>query len=85
MEETRFLRLVLPPKEEVEKAEPHSDPLFRFTRIVLNLASSALDCLNRISQQEMGKSSPSCALLEEYYLLHHHLDFIKRLCEAKRT
>jgi hypothetical protein len=38
-----------------------------------------LDCLNRISSQEMAKKSPSPPLLEEYCLLHHCLDFVKRL------
>jgi hypothetical protein len=50
MNETGFLKLVSPPEKEVEKGEHHSDPLFRFSRIVLTLTLSALDCLNRISQ-----------------------------------
>lgn len=85
MNETGFLKLVLPPEKAVEKGEHHSDPLFRFSQVVLNLTSSALDCLNRISRREMEKDSPSFALLEEYHLLHHYLEFTERLCREKKA
>jgi hypothetical protein len=84
MEETRFLKLVPPAKKEESKVDDHSDPLFRFKGVVLNLTESALDCLNRISQQEMQKNSPSPNLMEEYFLLHHYLNFIGRLCRNKK-
>jgi hypothetical protein len=83
MGEPSYLKLVSPPKKEVGQVEHHSDPLVRFKGLVLNLTQSALDCLNRISQQEMEKDSPSPNLLEECFLLHHHLDFIKRFCQDK--
>jgi len=85
MEETRYLKLVPPSKKEKEagRISHRSDPLTRFKRVVLNLTESALDCLNRISQKDMEKDSPSPTLLEEYFLLHHYLDFIKRLCKGK--
>jgi hypothetical protein len=83
MDETHFLEIVPPPKKEVGQVEHHSDPLVRFKGLVLNLTKSALDCLNRNSQQEMEKDSPSPNLLEEYFLLHHYLDFIKRFCQGK--
>jgi len=84
MEETPFLKIVSPPKKEVPQVDQHLDPLARFKGLVLNLTESALDCLNRIAQQEVQKNSPSPNLMEEYYLLCHYLDFIKRLCEEKQ-
>jgi hypothetical protein len=83
MDETHFLKLVPPPKKEVSQVENHSDPLVRFRRVVLNVTESASDCLDRISRREMQKGAPSPALMEEYYLLRHYLDFIKKLCQTK--
>jgi len=83
MEEKRFLKLVPPPKKEPTQVGPQVHPLARFKGLILNLTESALDCLNRISQHEMQKDSPSPTLMEEYYLLHHYLDFIRRLCQGK--
>ena len=82
-ERTHFLKVVSTSKKEVDPLSPHLDPLHRFKGIVLNLTESALDCLNQISQQEMQKDSPSPTLMEEYFLLHHYLDFIERLCRNK--
>lgn len=79
-----FLKAVPPSKKEVDQVDLHLDPIDRFKGTVLNLAGSALDCLNRISQQEMQKDSPSPTLMEEYFLLHHYLDFIDRLCREKK-
>ncbi len=81
MEETYYLKLLLPPKKEREQEIPHLDPMARLRGIILNLVGNALTCLNRISQLEMEKDSPSSTLMEEYFLLHHYLDFIKRLCQ----
>jgi hypothetical protein len=50
--------------------------------VALNLTEGALGCLNRISQGETQKESPSPTLMEDYFLLHHYLDFIKRLCQG---
>jgi hypothetical protein len=83
MEEKNFLKLVSSSKKEVGRDCHRSDPPARFRGVVLNLIENALDCLNQISQQEMEKNSPSPTLLEEYFLLHHYLDFIKRLCRGK--
>jgi hypothetical protein len=82
MEETRFLKLIPSSKKEEGKADHRLDPLDRFKGMVLNLTKSASDCLNRISQREMQKDSPSPSLMEEYFLLHHYLDFIKRFCQG---
>ncbi len=82
-ERTSFLKVILPSKREADQVSPHLDPLDRLKGIVLNLTESASDCLNRISQREMQKDSPSPTLMEEYFLLHHYLDFIKRLCQGK--
>jgi hypothetical protein len=83
-EKTRSLKVVPPSKKEVEQVSPNLDPLDRFKGMVLNLTESAYDCLNRISQREMQKDSPSPTLMEEYFLLHHYLDFIERLCRDKK-
>jgi len=82
-ERTHFLKVVPPSKKEAEQVSPHLDPLDRFKGMVRNLTESASDCLNRISQREMQKDSPSPTLMEEYFLLHHYLDFIERLCQNK--
>ncbi len=84
MEETRLLRLLSSPEKEERQVADRLDPLVRFKGVVLNLTESALDCLNRISQREMQKDSPSPTLMEDYFLLHHYLDFIERLCRGKK-
>ena len=83
MNNPRILKLVDSSKQDMEQSDRYNDPLFRFKKIVLNLDENALECLNRISRQEMEKESPSPDLMEEYYLLHHYLDFIKRLCNGE--
>jgi hypothetical protein len=84
MEETSLSKLL--PRAEKEEAEvgDHLDSLVRFRGVVSNLTKSALDCLNRISQREMQKDSPSPTLMEDYFLLHHCLDFIERLCRDRK-
>jgi hypothetical protein len=82
-ERTHFLKVVPPSKKEVDHVSPHLDPFHRFKGTILNLTEIASDCLNRISQREMEKHSPSPTLMEEYFLLHHYLDFIERLCRDK--
>ncbi len=84
MEETRLLKLLPRAKKEESQVDGHLDPLVRFKGVVLNLTESASDCLNRISQREMQKDSPSPTLMEDYFLLHHYLDFIERLCRGKK-
>jgi hypothetical protein len=84
MEESIFLKLVKPAKREEKEVCPKLDPLLRFKGLILNLTENALKCLNRISQQEMSRNSPSPSIMEEYYLLHHYLDFIKRLCKTQK-
>ncbi len=83
MKEPHFLKLIPPAKKQETKVDDHLDPLVRFKGVVSNLTKSALDCLNRISQREMQKDSPSSTLMEDYFLLHHYLDFIKRLCQGQ--
>jgi hypothetical protein len=81
MEETHLLKLVYPSKKGIDKDHPHFKPLNLFKGVVLNLNEGALNCLNRLSCQEMQKNSPSLTLMEEYFLLRHYLDFIRRLCQ----
>jgi len=84
MDEIPFLKLVPSTPKKDDSESSLSDPLNRLRGVVLNLTESALDCLNRVSQQEAQKKSPSASLMEEYFLLHHYLDFIRRLCEGKK-
>ncbi len=83
MREPHFLKLIPPVKKQESRVEDHLDPLVHFKGVVLNLTESASDCLNRISQQETQKESPSPTLMEDYSLLHHYLDFIRRLCQGQ--
>ena len=78
------LKMVSPSKRKSDEARLHLEPIDRFKGTVLNLTESALTCLNRISQQEIQKDSPSPTLMEEYFLLHHCLDFIDKLCREKK-
>jgi len=84
MDEIPFLKLVPSTPKKGNSQTSLSDPVNRLRGVVLNLTESALDCLNRVSQQEAQKKSPSASLMEEYFLLHHYLDFIRRLCEGKK-
>lgn len=84
MNEIPFLKLIPPTPKKGDPESSLSDPLNRLKGVVLNVTESALDCLNRVSQQEAQKKSPSSNLMEEYFLLHHYLDFIRRLCERKK-
>lgn len=83
MKEPYYLKLVPTATKETDQESPLLDPLFRFKKVVLNLIENALTCLNRIAQAEMEKDSPSPNLMDEYFFLHHYLDFIRRLCEKK--
>jgi hypothetical protein len=83
MKQRHFLKFIPPAKKQENQIDDHLDPLVRLKGVVLNLTESASDCLNRISQQETQKESPSPALMEDYFLLHHYLDFIKRLCQGQ--
>ncbi len=84
MEETRLLRLLPSTRKEESQVDDHLDPLVRFKGVILNLTAGASDCLNRISQREIQRDSPSPTLMEDYFLLHHYLDFIERLCRDKK-
>ena len=84
MEETRLLKLLPHTEKEEGHAGDDLDPLVHFRGAVSNLTKSALDCLNRISQREMQRESPSPTLMEDYFLLHHYLDFIERLCRNRK-
>ena len=78
MEETRLLKLLPRANKEEGQIDDHSDPVVRFRRVVSNVTKSALDCLNRISQREMQKESPSPTLMEDYFLLHQFQNNFRR-------
>lgn len=72
-------RLKLVEKEvrsDVNKDSP--DQLERFKAVVKNLTEDALEVLNRVAVDEIGKPEPKPQLVEGYYLLFHYLCFIKR-------
>ncbi|MGB9700606.1 MAG: hypothetical protein ACPL5I_14615 [Thermodesulfobacteriota bacterium] len=83
MEEKQLFKIIPLPKGPINKARPAPDQLVRFSGVILNLTSHALDCLQGLTRREMEKKNPSVKVLEEYYLLYHYLDFMKRLCLEK--
>ena len=83
MEKAKHLKLVPPAGVGIEEVGKHMDALSRFKGLILSLNGEALDCLNRISRREMEKASPAYELIDEYFLLHHYLAFIKRLCQKE--
>ncbi len=85
MEKNSFLKIVPFPKLTPNKLMPADAPLTRFSAIVLNLTSNALECVQQLARKEMAKKSPSADMMEDYYLLHHYLDIIRKICLEKRA
>ncbi len=54
-----------------------------FKAVVKNLTENALNVLNKIGINEMRKNKPNAELIEDYYLLFHYLDFLKRFVSSK--
>jgi len=54
-----------------------------FRAVVRSLTENALKVMNRISAKEMSKPEPNAELVEEYYLLFHYLDYLKRFASGK--
>jgi hypothetical protein len=54
-----------------------------FKAVVKNLTENALNVLNKMGANEMSKSEPNAELIEDYYLLFHYLDFLKRFVSSK--
>jgi len=54
-----------------------------FRAVVRSLTENALKVMNRISAKEMTKPEPNAELVEEYYLLFHYLDYLKRFASGK--
>jgi hypothetical protein len=70
------------PNKLLDKEE--KDPLLEdFKAVVRSLTEDALKVINRIAANEMSKPEPNAELVEEYYLLFHYLDFLKRLTSSK--
>ena len=70
------------PNKLLDKEE--KDPLLEdFKAVVRSLTEDALKVINRIAANEMSKPEPNAELVEEYYLLFHYLDFLKRLASSK--
>ena len=77
----------------VEKGVVDSTPTFYnnenlhlledFKAVVRNLTVNALKVLNRIAAAEMSKPEPQTELVEDYYLLFHYLDFLRRFVSSK--
>jgi hypothetical protein len=57
--------------------------LGRFKAVTRNLAQKTLEIVNRISIKEMSKPEPQAELIEDYYLLYHYLDFLKRFSSLR--
>ena len=58
------------------------DQLERFKAVTKDLTEKALEIVNRISAKEMSKPRPQTELVENYYLLYHPLDYLKRFSPA---
>jgi len=54
-----------------------------FKAVVGSLTEDALKVMNRISAKEMIKPEPNAELVEEYYLLFHYLDYLKRFVSGR--
>lgn len=65
------------------KLEGKPDPLTRFKAVTKDLTEKALEIVNKISIDEMNKTEPRKALLEDYYLLFHYLDFLRRFASSQ--
>jgi len=59
------------------------DQFERFKAVTRDLTEKALEIVNRISVNEMSKPEPQTELVEDYYLLFHYLDFLRRLVSSK--
>jgi len=81
-------RLKLVEKTEFEPdtsldEEPKPHLLEDFKAVVRSLTGDALKVMNRIAAKEMSKPEPNAELVEEYYLLFHYLDYVKRFASGK--
>lgn len=83
----RRLRIVkinkIEPIQPVDQNEKPA-PLERFKAVTKDITEKALEIVNRISVNEMSRPQPKAEVVEEYYLLHHYLDFLKRLVSKKK-
>ena len=55
----------------------------RLKAIVRDLTEKVLEIVNRISADEMIKSEPKAELVDDYYLIYHCLDYLKRFVLSK--
>lgn len=68
---------------QAEKRFSRARELLRFKAISENIVQNALMTLDELSAEEMQREKPSPSRIEKYYLLHHYLDYLERLCEGK--
>ncbi len=80
------LKLVQKPESE-PGASPYKEEkpqvLEDFRAVVKSLTENALKVMNRISAKEMSKLEPNAELVEDYSLLFHYLDYMKRFVSGK--
>jgi len=81
-------RLKLVEKREIESdleidQKGNAYQLEDLKAVIKNLTENALKVLNRIAADEMSKPDIRAELVKDYYLLHHYLDFLKRLVSSK--
>ncbi len=77
VQKTEFEPGTIPHKEE----NPHV--VEDFKAVVRSLTENALKVMNRISVNEMSKPEPNAELVEEYSLLFHYLDYMKRFVSGR--
>ena len=67
----------------VEERFSKARELLRFKAVTKDIVQNALKIINEISAEEMQGENPSPSRIEKYYLSHHYLDYLDRLCEGK--
>ncbi len=63
--------------------QPKPHLLEDFKAVVRSLTEDAVKVINRIAVHEMSKPEPNAELVEEYYLLFHYLDYMRRFVSGR--
>ncbi len=83
MERLRVVRQTEFAPDTLLDSEEKAHLLEDFKAVVGNLTENALKVLNKITANEMSKPEPNAELVEDYYLLHHYLDYTKRFVSGR--
>jgi len=67
-----------PQRPIVQCPSPEAKKLERFRGVAKNLVVNAM-----ITLESMKRASEGAEYQENYHLLHHYLDYLKRFCEGR--